>query len=368
MHHDARRAGEGSRSVSTRMAAEIGEQPDVLERTLDELLPLRRLVRELDANRRDVLFVARGTSDNAGVYGRYLLEVHAGRGASSAAPSLATHYRVRRDLSDTLVVSLSQSGRTTEIVETQRWARSLGGRTVAITNEEDSPLAAEADLTLLTRAGPEQAVPATKSHTTQLLAIAVLADALGARETTLEPALRRLPGQVQRLIDEQVGVEEAVVALAATDTTLVSGRGLAYATALEVALKLEETCLEPVRGLSYADLRHGPIAVVDEWVTALLVAAGTGPMVAGMTELAHDLARLGAPRIGIGGDAGFRRSCQVAVDGPELPETVAPIGLVVPGQLIAEALARHLGLDPDAPRGLAKVTASDPDRAPDVAR
>jgi glutamine---fructose-6-phosphate transaminase (isomerizing) len=349
--------------VSTQMAAEIVEQPEVLERTLDELLPRRRLLRELDSHRRDVLFVARGTSDNAGVYGRYLLEVHAGRGASSAAPSLATHYRVRRDLSDTLVVSISQSGRTVEIVETQRWARSLGGRTVAITNEQDSPLASEADLALVTPAGRERAVPATKSHTAALVAIAVLADALGPRDARLEPALRRVPGQVQRLIDEQVGVEEAVVALAATDTTLVSGRGLAYATALEVALKLEETCRTPVRGLSYADLRHGPIAVVDEWVTSLLVATGTGPMLAGMTGLAHDLARMGAPRIGIGGDAAFRRDCQVAVDGPDLPETIAPIGLVVPGQLIAEALARHLGMDPDAPRGLTKVTDSDPDRA-----
>ena len=350
------------------MAAEIVEQPEVLERTLDELLPLRRGLRELDDQRRDVLFVARGTSDNAGVYGRYLLEVHAGRGASSAAPSLATHYRVRRDLTDTLVVSISQSGRTTEIVETQRWARSLGGRAVAITNEADSPLATEADLALVTRAGREQAVPATKSHTTQLAAIAVLADALGPLHATLEPALRRVPGQVQRLIDEQAGVDEAVVALAATDTTLVSGRGLAFATALEVALKLEETCLKPVRGLSSADLRHGPIAVVDEWVAALLVAAGTGPMLAGMTDLAHDLARMGAPRIGVGGDAGFQQACQVAVDGPDLPETVAPIGLVVPGQLIAEALARHLELDPDAPRGLSKVTASDPDPAPDEGR
>jgi glutamine---fructose-6-phosphate transaminase (isomerizing) len=235
---------------------------------------------------------------------------------------------------------------------------------VAITNEADSPLATEADLALVTRAGRELAVPATKSHTTQLAAIAVLADALGPAEATLEPALRRVPGQVQRLIDEQAGVDEAVVALAATDTTLVSGRGLAFATALEVALKLEETCLKPVRGLSYADLRHGPIAVVDQWVAALLVAAGSGPMLSGMTDLAHDLARMGAPRIGIGGDAHFQQAVQVAVDGPDLPETVAPIGLVVPGQLIAEALARHLGLDPDAPRGLSKVTDSDPERAP----
>lgn len=346
--------------MTTHMAAEVAEQPQALARTLDHLLPLRRQLLALHGERRDVLFVARGTSDNAGVYGRYLLEIHAGRGAALAAPSLATHYRVRRDLSDTLVVSISQSGRTDEIVETQRWARRGDARTVAITNDPDSPLAAEADLALVTHAGREQAVPATKSHTTQLAAVAVLADALGRREQTLEPQLRRVPDQVQGLLDARGGVDEAVEALAGADDILVSGRGLTYGTAREVALKLEETCLEPVRGLSYADLRHGPIAVVDEEVAAVLVAAQDGPMVPGLTELARDLEQRGATRIGIGGDAGFRAACRVAVAGPDLPEPLAPLGLVVPAQLIVEQLARRRGLDPDAPRGLSKVTQTDP--------
>ncbi|MEX2550815.1 MAG: SIS domain-containing protein [Nitriliruptoraceae bacterium] len=345
--------------MTTQMAREIAAQPDTIAATLEALLAQRRELRRLAAGRRNVLLVARGTSDNAGVYGRYLLEVHAHLGAALAAPSLATHYRVTRDLSDTLVLSLSQSGRTEEIVETQRWAAAGGARTVAIANVADSPLAHEADLALVLAAGEELAVPATKSYTAQLTAIAVIADALGSPAGSLEPILGRVPDEVARLLAARDGVEEAIDQLHRTDHTLVSGRGLVYGTALEVALKLEETCLEPVRGLSYADLRHGPIAVVDDDVAAVLVSAGDGPLTAGMTELARDLTGLEARTIGIGGDAAFRASCGVHVPGPDLPETVAPLGLIIPAQLLVEGLARARGLDPDAPRGLSKVTQTD---------
>jgi glutamine---fructose-6-phosphate transaminase (isomerizing) len=347
--------------MTTRMAAEIAEQPATIARTLEALLPRRSELRRLASGRRQLLLVARGTSDNAGVYGRYLLEVHAGRGAALAAPSLATHYAVRRDLSDTVVVSLSQSGGTEEIVATQAWASACGARTVAVTNVADSELAAEADLALVVAAGPELAVPATKSYTAQLAAIAVLADALGPPARTLEPDLQRAPGEVAGLLDRREGVDAAIGSLSATDHALVSGRGIVYGTALEIALKLEETCLEPVRGLSYADLRHGPIAVVDDAAVTLLVSAADGPLVGGMTELARDVAGLGARTIGIGGDPAFASVCGVPVAGPDLPETVAPLGLIVPAQLIVEGLARARGLDPDAPRGLSKVTQTDTD-------
>nr|WP_211262501.1 SIS domain-containing protein [Nitriliruptor alkaliphilus] len=345
--------------MSTLMATEIGEQPDALRRTFTDLLPLRGELRRLAGDRRDVLIVARGSSDNAAVYGRYLLEVHAHHGAALAAPSLATHYGVERDLSDTLVVSISQSGETTEIVAAQAWAATQGARTVAITNGADSALAAGADLALVTPAGPERAVPATKSYTSQLAAIAVIADALGPAASSLEPAMARVPDEVAALIERRAGVDAAVDALASSPATLVSGRGIVYGTALEVALKLEETCLEPVRGLSYADLRHGPIAIVGERSVCVLVAAVDGPMLPGMTELAAQLSSLGSRTVGIGGDAGFQAACDVVVPGPDLPEALAPLGLIVPAQLIVEALARRLGLDPDAPRGLSKITETD---------
>jgi glucosamine--fructose-6-phosphate aminotransferase (isomerizing) len=343
------------------MAREIAEQPEAISRTLEALRPLRREIAVLAAGRRHVLFVARGSSDNAAIYGRYLIEVHAMRPAALAAPSVATHYGAVLDLSEAVVVCVSQSGETQEIVETLEWAKRCGARTVAVTNGDGSTLAAAADVALITQAGREYAVPATKSYTTQLAAIAVLAGALADDQTALDADLDRVPVEVGRLIDARVGVEEAVDRLAGSVETLVSGRGIVFGTALETALKLEETCLRPVRGLSYADLRHGPIAVVDADHAAVLVCAADGPMVEGMTDLAEDLRARGvAATIGIGGDARFASACDVSVEGPDLPELVAPLALVVPAQLVVEGLARRLGLDPDAPRGLSKITQTDP--------
>jgi glucosamine--fructose-6-phosphate aminotransferase (isomerizing) len=347
--------------TETRMAREIAEQPGAISRTLAALRPVRADLAALAAGRRSVLFVARGSSDNAAVYGRYLTEVHAGRPAGLAAPSVATHYGATLDLSNAVVVCVSQSGETQEIVETQHWASRCGARTVAVTNGDGSALARAADIALITRAGPEHAVPATKSYTTQLVAMTVLAGALADDSTALDADLDRVSAEVERLIEMQAGVDAAVERLAAGVETLVSGRGIVFGTALETALKLEETCLRPVRGLSYADLRHGPIAVVDADHSAVLVCAADGPMVEGMTDLADDLRTRGVgATVGIGGDERFAAACDVTVAGPNLPELVAPLALVVPAQLVAEALARRLGLDPDAPRGLSKVTQTDP--------
>ena len=345
--------------MPTIMAEEMAEQPAAIAATLEALRPLRARIAQLVGERRQILFLARGSSDNAALYGRYLLEVHAGRTASLAAPSVATHYRRELDLSGALVVAISQSGQTEEIVQTQEWARRCGAVTIAVTNVEGSALAKDADLALVTRAGPERAVPATKTFTTQLTAMAVLASALAPDPSALDADLDRVPEEIAKLIANQTGVDDAVMLLARTNEVLVSGRGLAYAAAVETALKLEETCLRPVRGLSYADLKHGPIAIVDPQLVSIVVAAQDGPMLEGLTELLGDLRSRGALTVGIGGDAAFAAAADVSVAGPGLPEAVSPIGLVVAGQLLAEGLALALGLNPDAPRGLHKVTQTD---------
>ena len=261
------------------------------------------------------------------------------------------------------MVCISQSGQTEEIVQTQDWARRCGAATIAVTNVQASPLAQAADLVLVTLAGTERAVPATKTFTTQLAAMAMLATALAPDPSALDADLDRVPAQVKKLIANRAGVNEAVTLLARTNEVLVSGRGLAYAAAAETALKLEETCLRPVRGLSYADLKHGPIAIVDPQLVSIVVAAEDGPMLEGLTELLGDLRSRGALTIGIGGDSGFAAEADVSVAGPNLPEMVAPIALVVAGQLVVENLARALGLNPDAPRGLHKVTQTDASQA-----
>jgi glucosamine--fructose-6-phosphate aminotransferase (isomerizing) len=341
------------------MRSEIAEQGAAVAATLEEVRRQAERVRAAMSGRKRILFVARGSSDNAAIYGRYLVETQLGIPASLAAASIATHYRARLDLSDTLVVSVSQSGRTEEIVEVQRWATSLGAATVAVSNDADSPLATEADVPLSTQAGTERAVPATKSYTSQLAALAGLAASLDGGEG-LWQLLDRAAAEVSRLEETEDGVADAVDVLSGSDETLVTGRGLVFGTALELALKLEETCLRPVRGLSYADLRHGPIAVVGPGLTAVVVAAEDGPLVGPIVELAHDLTGRGARVLAIGGDATLASASAYHVPGPDLPEAVAPIALIVPAQLIVESLARRLGLDPDSPRGLSKVTTTDP--------
>lgn len=344
------------------MAAEIAEQPSALQNTIQTLLPQRRAITKLVDGRR-LLLVARGSSDNAAVYGRYLAEVHAGFTASLAAPSVATLYEATVDLSDTVAICISQSGSTEEIVQTQAWARRAGAKTIAITNVADSPLVTDSDLALITQAGRERAVPATKTYTTQVAAIAVLMDALATaqgRGDTLDSEFGRVGDQAQAMLETPAELLDGMAgALAQMNEALTSGRGLTLGTTFETALKLEETCLRPVRGMSYADLKHGPIAIVDDALLTVLVAGPSGPTLAGLTELAHTVRERRSMVLGIGGDDNFRSACDLAVPGPGASETLAPLTLAIPAQLMVERLARKLGLDPDAPRGLNKVTQTD---------
>ena len=348
--------------MPSRMRVEIAEQPEALRRTFEALLPQVGELQALARDSRQVLFIARGSSDNAAVYGQYLCSARAGRLASLAAPSLATVYAARLDLHGVLAVAVSQSGATEEIVTTLDWSRACGARTVAITNQPGSALTEVADVSLVTQAGDEQAVPATKTYTTQLAAMAVLAAAVsgspgGSGGGGIDVgALGRVPDAVAGMLEVAPAAEELAERLVGVDTLVVSGRGFAYSTALELALKLKEACYLTAVGLSYADLVHGPIAIVDADTPALLVAAGDGPMVPEMTGLARRIAATGALVYGIGGDPDFAAACRAALPGPALPEHLAPLALVVPGQLLAEALARAKGIDPDAPRGLRKVT------------
>ena len=156
-----------------------------------------------------------------------------------------------------------------------------------------------------------------------------------------------------------IDVDAAAEALATTDGVVVSGRGLLLGTALETALKLEETCLRPVRGYSYADLRHGPISVVSEGLLAVLVGAAEGPLAEPMVDLVRDLHERGARVLGLGGTSDFADECDLHLAGRTCPRRWSRITSIVPAQLMIEQMARRLGLDPDNPRGLKKVTQTD---------
>jgi glutamine---fructose-6-phosphate transaminase (isomerizing) len=337
------------------MRAEILEQPAAVAATLDALLPLADEISRLGAGMRQVLFIARGSSDNAAVYGQYLCSVRSGRLGVLASPSLVTAYRAQVDLDGVLAVAVSQSGRTEEIVATQEWARACGARTVAITNADSSPLAAQSDLALVTRAGEELAVPATKTFTTQLAALAVLGLALGGDRAGLD-ALRAVPEAMSRALSVADAAESLAGLLVDVQRLVVSARGYAYAIAREVALKLEEACYVTALGLSYADLEHGPIAVVDASTPALLIAAASDAAMLGPMAALAARCREDGRVYGIGGDDAFAAACHAVLPEVALPAWLSPLTLVVPGQLLVEALARAKGIDPDMPRGLRKVT------------
>ena len=197
-------------------------------------------------------------------------------------------------------------------------------------------------------------------YTTQVAALAVAVDALAPEAGTLDAGVRRWcrPGRRGDAGDPGRPGRDG-------DRAGPHRRGpgqwprTGFGTTLEVALKLEETCLRPVRGLSYADLKHGPIAIVDHELATLLVAGPEGPTLPGLVDLARTVRGKGSPVLGFGGDEAFRAACDLAVAGPELSEMLAPLALPIPAQLMVERLARELGLDPDAPRGLNKVTQTD---------
>jgi glutamine---fructose-6-phosphate transaminase (isomerizing) len=329
------------------MAADMAAQPAVL-RALAE----RRgdVVRDLrGASPAGVVIVARGSSDYAAIFGRYLLEAATGRPVALAAASLQTLYGVEPRLDGWLAVGISQSGRTPEITTVLERYRRSGARTVAVTNDADSPLATAASSCIALGAGEEGAVPATKTFTAQLAAMALLAEALGPVPWG-DGDWRRLPDVVEELIADSEPGERAATALGDVGELVAVGRGYLMCVALEAALKLREATGVRAEGWSAADFRHGPVTVARGDLPLLAVSAA-GPAAADVEELAAELERAGTPVLRLADRPG------VSLPYPGgLAEPLCALPATVRAQQLALALARRRGLDPDAPPGLRKVT------------
>jgi glucosamine--fructose-6-phosphate aminotransferase (isomerizing) len=351
------------------MRDEIFEQPDIVARLAVDLAPYQAAVAGArDAGARFVLYAARGTSDNAAVYGKYLATIHAGVPAGLVIPSSATVYDTPVDLRECLVVGISQSGETPDVAEYVAHARGAGAFTVAVTNDDDSLLARQAHAVLPTRAGRERAVAATKTYTSQLAALALFW-ATWCDDAALLVALRdTVPAAMRAALELDPAIAEVSQWLRFSERLLVAARGYNFATALETALKLKETSYIAAMPYSAADLMHGPIAVVEPGYPALLYSL-PGRALPAMRRLEGDLLRRGAELVVVedargeaanggtgdraGADPGRRRSLRL----PELlPEPLSPLAAIVPGQLLAARLAETRGYDPDRPRGLRKVT------------
>jgi glucosamine--fructose-6-phosphate aminotransferase (isomerizing) len=349
----------------SKMLEEIREQPATLERTLAEarsaVAALRRRLEQTPP--RLVVLVARGTSDNAAVFGRYLIPISTGLHVSLAAPSTLTLYGSELDYRDTLVVGISQSGESTDTNFVLERARHHGAITVGITNEASSSTARLAEHVFLVHAGREKSVAATKTYTGQLLMLYLLAHALGARFSLDD--LAWLPDRVA----EALKLERAIAVLAPRYCfmrhAVVVGRGLNYANAFEFALKLMETCYVVAERFSSADFLHGPIAMVEPSFPAFLFAPA-GVTWPAIRDLTAKLDQLKAETLIITdrGNPEAARHLGHSIILPSLRtrkrtapvDLYTPIPYVIPAQLLAACLAKEKGFDPDHPRTLTNVT------------
>src|SRR5215472_13661118 len=288
----------------SRMLDEIRQQPETLARSLAAQLRRIEKFRATIAHRKPrlVVLAARGTSDNAAQFGRYLIEITTGIPVSLAAPSVVTLYKKGLDLRGTLVVGISQSGESTDTNAVLSNARKRGAITVGVTNEPRSTMAQTAEHILLVHAGEERSVAATKTYTGQLLALYLLASALGG--SVRADDLRRIPGSVEAILRQESRIAEAVERYRFMSGTVTVGRGLNYANALEFGLKLMETCYVLAERFSAADLMHGPIAVVER-AFPVFVFAPPGPTWPSVSRVLRRLAELKADTLVIteGGNA-----------------------------------------------------------------
>ncbi len=334
------------------MGAEIAQQPAVLQRILDEstrdISAVAEAIRRADP--RFVLLVARGTSDHAALYAKYLIETTLHLPAGLVSTSTYTAYHESPRLEGVLWIAVSQSGGSPDLAESTARARAAGALTLAITNEPGSPLNQACELGLDIRAGLEESVAATKTYTATLLTMLLLVEAWREADSA---ALDEVPSLAASALD-RAEVADVASRYRFVDKLVTTSRGYAYPTAREAALKLMETCYLSAHAFSGADLLHGPLAMVDEDRPVIVILPeGRGgqalrPVVERLAERRADLCVVGASSV-----AGASAHIPLPAG---MDERLAPIVQIVPLQQLARAMAVSRGYDPDHPRGLSKVT------------
>ncbi len=335
------------------MLQEIAEQPAVLERTIaaerDKVVRLSSYLRSRDVDL--IVIVARGSSDNASLFGRYLLEVTTGIPVSLSAPSVVTLYNAKLDLSRAIVVGVSQSGEGTDINTVLESAKASGAFTLGITNEADSTMATIADETLLIHAGRELSVAATKTYTGQMLHFYMLAEALA--DNKLE--IQRIPSYAANALELLPAVRDLVDRYTFMENCVVVGRGMNYGNSYELALKLMETCYVVAERFSSADFFHGPLAIVERRFPVIMFGP-SGATKKSSVDLLEELRDLHADSLTITNDDDIAALSRNSLRMPQMDEFLTPIPFIVPAQLFAALLSEAKGIDPDAPRSLKKVT------------
>ena len=348
----------------SKMLEETRDQPEALARTLRAGISSAEELRRHFAQRRPrlIVLVARGTSDNAAQFGRYLIEITTGIPVSLAAPSILTLYERPVNLQDVVVIGISQSGESTDTNAVLEDARKQGATTIGITNHPDSAMAQTVEFPLPIEAGAEISVPATKTYTCQLLGLYLVGFALNGG-IDLEQ-LRRIPEWVSGVLALEEDIEALVERYFFMTRAVTVGRGLNYANALEFGLKLMETCYVVAERFSAADLMHGPIALVERSFPVFVFAPGgvTWPSMAcvldRLQELKAETLVITDPR-----NAAVHEKAARVIQIPQAPgsgqapqDLYTPIPYIVPAQLFAGHLAALKGLNPDVPRTIHKIT------------
>jgi glucosamine--fructose-6-phosphate aminotransferase (isomerizing) len=338
--------------------SEIKEQP---ERIKSLLLSQKKTVEQIAVaiQKRDIQYVflaARGTSDNVGRYANYLLGAQNGLPLALATPSLFTYYKQPPKLKNALVVGISQSGQSPDIVSVLEEGRRQNCLTLAITNEPNSPLAQTADFLLDIRAGREKAVAATKTYTTELMSIAMLSATLSRNKKHWEE-LSKIAGWMKEVLKQDEFISQAAQRYRYMDQTIVLGRGFNYSTAFEWALKLKELTYVKAEPYSSADFQHGPIAMVDNGFPVLAVAP-KGKVFESMFQLLKKLREdFLVELVVISNHNRALALAQVPLNIPvDVPEWLSPLVSILLAQLFAYHLTMAKGYNTEQPRSISKVT------------
>jgi len=338
------------------MLSELREAPEIVERLLGDRAQAQTAAVAAAVRSRGLdlaVVAARGTSDHAAIYAQYILGARNGLLVAPAAPSLVSLYGAPPQLRNALVIGISQSGRSPDVVSVLAESRRQGALTVAVTNEPASDLAEAAEYLIELEAGEERAVAATKTYVAEIAAMAMLSAALSG-DAASRDQIAAVPAALRAALEQEPTVAALARSWAQESRCAVLARGFHYATAREWALKLKELAYVLADPYSAADFQHGPIALVGEGFPILAVAT-TGPALDGMRELLVRL-RDARARLIVLSDTAELADVGSLVPLPRVPEWLSPIVAIVPAQLFAYHLALARGLDTENPRNITKVT------------
>lgn len=338
------------------LISEIREQPEVIHNLVAvETENIKKIADKLRGKFKYIVIAARGTSDNAARYAQYVLGAYNRIQIALAAPSLFTIYNSPPNLDEALVVGISQSGQSPDIVSVLQEAKKQNRPTLCITNDSESPLAKTSDFIVPLHANKERAVAATKTYTASLAAIAMLSSYLAEDQTRVEE-IQRISEKLDRVIEDSLSVVSPTERYRYIEHCVVIGRGFNYSTAFEIALKVKELTRVVTIPYSSADFKHGPIATVQHGFPVIVV-AHTGNMGDHINEFTNKLLEMGAEIIAISDYQPLLEKSHLGFKiASEIPEWLSPIANILPGQLFARQLAIEKGLNIDQPEGLSKVT------------